>query len=162
MFKNPISKSIKVAAMAASLAVITACTPPSANGGVYSSSNVMRAADVQYGTVVSGRYVAIQNMPGDQDQIAGAAIGGIAGALVGNKFGKGNGNTLMTGAGAIAGAALGANISKNANRATAQEWIVRLDNGRSIAIVQNDTNLAPGARVTVVTQGQKTTLSRIM
>ena len=43
----------------------------------------------------------------------GTVIGGIAGALVGSRFGKGNGNTAATAAGAIAGAVIGDKVQGN-------------------------------------------------
>ena len=43
----------------------------------------------------------------------GTVIGGIAGALVGSRFGKGNGNTAATAAGAIAGAVIGDKVQAN-------------------------------------------------
>lgn len=146
-------------AVAATVSTVAACTPPSSNGAVYAPYQAMSASEVQYGTIVSGRHVEIRNTSGDQDMIAGAAVGGIAGALLGEKLGKGKGKTVMTGAGAIAGAALGANVSKNANRSQSQEWIVKLDNGRTIAVVQDDPYLAIGARVTVIRSGAQTRLA---
>jgi outer membrane lipoprotein SlyB len=149
----------KLTAAAAMLATVSACTPPAANSSHYYGGQAMRAAQVEYGTIMSGRHVELRNTKGDEDAFAGAALGGIAGALVGEKFGKGNGKTLMTGAGAIAGAALGSNMAKNANRAMAQEWIVKLDNGRTIAVVQQDPSLMVGSRVTVITSGTETRLA---
>lgn len=157
-----IKTSLKLAVSVAALAIVSACTPPTANGSVYAPQQTMRAAHVQYGTITSGRYVELRNAPGDQDMIAGAVLGGVLGALAGDQFGKGNGNTLMTGAGAIAGAAAGSNIAKSANRGTAQEWIIKLDSGSSIAVVQNDPSLSIGARVTVVQNGNETRISRSM
>jgi len=45
--------------------------------------------------------------------IAGTAIGGAAGGLLGNQFGKGKGNTAMTAAGAVGGAVAGHEIGKD-------------------------------------------------
>ena len=50
---------------------------------------------------------------GMNKQGAGTLIGGVAGALVGSRFGKGSGALFATGAGAIAGALIGGSIGKN-------------------------------------------------
>lgn len=50
---------------------------------------------------------------GMNKQGAGTLIGGVAGALVGSRFGKGSGALFATGAGAIAGAVVGGSIGKN-------------------------------------------------
>ena len=44
----------------------------------------------------------------DQHQIAGTAIGAIAGGLLGNQIGSGSGRDIATGLGALAGAGAGA------------------------------------------------------
>lgn len=49
----------------------------------------------------------------DQHQIAGTAIGAIAGGLLGNQIGGGNGKKLATVGGAIAGGAAGRTIQGN-------------------------------------------------
>lgn len=45
--------------------------------------------------------------------VAGTLIGGAAGGLVGNQFGKGSGNSAMTAAGAAGGAIAGHEIGKD-------------------------------------------------
>ena len=49
---------------------------------------------------------------GISKQHGGAALGAITGALVGSKFGKGNGNFLATGLGAILGGVAGSTLGK--------------------------------------------------
>jgi surface antigen len=46
-------------------------------------------------------------------QGAGTLIGGVAGGLIGSRFGKGEGQLLATGVGALAGAFIGNQIGKN-------------------------------------------------
>ncbi|MEO8280017.1 MAG: glycine zipper 2TM domain-containing protein [Ideonella sp.] len=59
--------------------------------------------------------VAVQHQAPVQDQkrIAGTAIGGVAGALLGNQIGGGSGKTLATIAGAAAGGYAGNRVQKN-------------------------------------------------
>jgi uncharacterized protein YcfJ len=47
--------------------------------------------------------------------VAGTLIGGAAGGLLGNQFGKGSGNAAMTGVGAVGGAVAGHEVGKNAD-----------------------------------------------
>lgn len=60
-----------------------------------------------------GMVVGIQNttMAVNDPNLAGAAIGGIAGGVVGNQFGKGNGKKAMTILGALGGAAVGSQVN---------------------------------------------------
>jgi outer membrane lipoprotein SlyB len=59
----------------------------------------------------------------------GPIVGGIAGALIGNQFGHGNGRTVTTVAGAAGGALLGNTVEKDARATKHWEIVVRLDDG---------------------------------
>ncbi len=50
------------------------------------------------------------------DSRAGLVVGGIAGGIIGNRFGGGNGRKVATVAGTIAGAALGDHLSRGPER----------------------------------------------
>lgn len=139
---------------------LTACEQPNTNSAIYSPSAALHAQQVNMGTIQSVRQVEIRNMTGESDAIVGAIAGGAVGALIGDQFGAGTGNTLMTGLGAVAGAAAGSNAAKSANRLSAQEWTVRLDNGQTLAIVQNDASLHVGERVRVIFDGQQTRIAK--
>lgn len=145
----------RLTAVVVALASVSACNSTKANTSLYSPNEAMKASQVEYGIIVSGRMVELRNIPGETDKFAGAALGGVAGALVGDQFGSGTGKTLMTGLGAIAGAALAADTAQKVNRADAVEWIVKLDNGRSISVVQSDPGIYRGMRVSVITSGTK-------
>jgi outer membrane lipoprotein SlyB len=84
---------------------------------------------------------------------AGAIMGGLVGGLLGNQVGSGNGRTAATVAGAAGGALLGNNIEKNRNAGTPDVYQVRvrLDNGASTTITQDDMHdLRVGSRVRIV------------
>ena len=68
-----------------------------------------------------------QQVPVQQQRGAGGSIvGGIAGALLGNQIGGGNGRVAATAAGAIAGAVVGDRVENNGRPATGvQEQAVR-------------------------------------
>ena len=57
--------------------------------------------------------VTVQDAPKDSHQIAGMAIGGVAGGLLGNQIGGGKGRTIATVAGAAGGAYAGKKIQEN-------------------------------------------------
>jgi uncharacterized protein YcfJ len=57
--------------------------------------------------------VTVQDQPKDKHQIAGMAIGGVAGGLLGNQVGGGKGKTLATVAGAVGGGYAGKKIQEN-------------------------------------------------
>jgi outer membrane lipoprotein SlyB len=61
----------------------------------------------------------------------GAIIGGVLGAVVGNRFGSGTGRAAMTVIGGAGGAVAGNNVERNMNEGVAgYRVIVRLDNGQ--------------------------------
>ena len=55
-----------------------------------------------------------------QNETAGTVIGGVAGAVVGNQFGKGTGKTAATALGAIIGATVGRNIGQSLDETSRQ------------------------------------------
>lgn len=57
--------------------------------------------------------VVVQDQPKDTHQIAGLAIGGVAGGVLGNQIGGGKGRTIATVAGAAGGAYAGKKIQEN-------------------------------------------------
>ena len=57
--------------------------------------------------------VTVQDQPKDQHQIAGMAIGAVAGGVLGNQVGGGKGKTLATVAGAVGGGYAGKKIQEN-------------------------------------------------
>ena len=122
-------------------------------GGQPYQSEPAMAQQVQRGRITHVRTVQLQGS-NQNDQVAGAVLGGVAGGIIGNQFGRGEGNGLMTGLGALGGAALGANyVASDPNRGgrLAQQWTVRLDNGNTIEVMQNDSSLYVGEHVRVVT-----------
>jgi len=74
----------------------------------------------------------------------GAVIGAVAGGLLGNTVGKGDGRKAATVAGAVAGGAVGNQVGKNQGGSD-MGWrvVVRLDDGRYATVTQRDN---PGVR----------------
>jgi len=74
----------------------------------------------------------------------GAVIGAVAGGLLGNTVGKGDGRTAATVAGAVAGGVVGNQVAKrSAGTETAWQISVRLDDGRYVTVTQRED---PGVR----------------
>lgn len=79
--------------------------------------------------------------PKDQHQIAGTAIGAVAGGLLGNQVGGGKGKTLATVAGAVAGGYAGKKIQEkrqHANVTTTTERQCETVNDTSTKVVGYD------------------------
>lgn len=81
----------------------------------------------------------------------GAVAGGVTGAIVGNQFGRGGGNTALTLLGAAGGAFAGNSIEKNMHRQTVYRITVRMDDGSFRTISQSHVpSVADGDKVRVV------------
>lgn len=84
----------------------------------------------------------------------GALAGGVAGALIGNSFGGGNGRTALTILGGAGGAYAGNEIEKNVHKTTSYRIRVRLENGGLRTLYQrNPPAVAAGDRVRIVDGG---------
>jgi outer membrane lipoprotein SlyB len=102
------------------------------SGDVYSRDDARKPMEVTYGTVAAVRPVAIEGERGFLGEGGGAIIGGMAG----NTMGGGSGRNLTTAVGAVAGAVVGGMAQEKMTRAQGVEIIVNLDNGSSMAVVQ--------------------------
>lgn len=141
--------ALLLTALLVTMPVVSGCAP-SVGGNDYAVSGAQGAYDVQYGTVQSVRVVKINN-DNDGKTAIGTVGGGVLGGVIGNLFGAGKGNTIATVVGAGAGALLGAAGSQAVGNQTGVEVTVKLDNGRTMAVVQGaDIHFAPGQRVRVM------------
>jgi outer membrane lipoprotein SlyB len=68
----------------------------------------------------------------------GAAVGGVAGGLLGHQTGGGRGRDVMTVLGAIGGAVAGHQVEKNVKKVKSYEIAIRLDDGSSRLITQDN------------------------
>ena len=138
-----LSKRLATAALAACFALLAACaTPPPRSGGYYgggggySNDGGYRSSRcVQCGTVEDVRVVNVDKSASP----LGMVIGAVAGGLLGNTVGKGNGRTAATVVGAVAGGAVGNEVGKrNSGPDQAFQVSVRLDDGRYATVTQAD------------------------
>ena len=104
----------------------------SQSGKVYTRDQAQRSLSVYYGTIIELSEVTIEGTHSG----AGTVIGGVAGGVAGSTIGHGRGSTLAAVAGALAGAAAGSAVEKQSGTKAALEFTIELDNGRLMAIVQ--------------------------
>lgn len=148
----------KFAIAAIALSSLVGCAQNDLGGNTYSRSDARRVMEVQYATVQSVRSIRMEG----NSSMAGSAIGAIGGGLLGSALGKGFGKQIATVGGAVGGAVLGSNMEKNMSETNGLEIIVRLDNGRSFAVIQarDEMQFAPGDRVNLVGSGNNLRVTR--
>lgn len=136
------------AALAGSLALGGCATGPSyGNGGYrdgsYQGSDYGRARCQNCGVVRDVRQVYVRD---EGHGTLGAVIGALAGGVLGNQVGKGDGRKAATVAGAVAGGVVGNQVGKRSGNGESLAWriSVRLDNGQYATVTQRED---PGLRV---------------
>jgi outer membrane lipoprotein SlyB len=128
-----------------SVSVLLAACIQTETASTYSRQQMGRAASVQAGTIVSIRQVDVTGSNSGLGAGAGAAGGAVAGSYVG-----GDVRTNLLGAigGAVVGGLAGSAAEGAATADKATEFLISLENGDRIAIVQqNDENLTAGEKV---------------
>ncbi|MEX1994096.1 MAG: glycine zipper 2TM domain-containing protein [Steroidobacteraceae bacterium] len=124
---------------------VQGCATP-ANGQVYSRQESKVAWDVHYGKVLAIDEAVIE---GERTAL-GRIGGGLVGYQAGRTIGGGSGRRIAGAVGAVAGAVAGQAIEKRATRQDAWQFMVELDGGRTVAIVQaRDQTFAIGERVRI-------------
>lgn len=121
------------------------------SSNVYSANSVGEASKTYKGVIISTRQVTVEEHERLEENGLGIVGGGIGGAVVGSQIGKGSGNTLALIGGAIAGATAGAFAEKALKSQDATEYVVALDNGDAMTVVQAiEPVLTEGQRVFVI------------
>ncbi|HUS55401.1 MAG TPA: glycine zipper 2TM domain-containing protein [Thermohalobaculum sp.] len=142
-FRSAVMIPLAVTASLSLAACARQISPNVVEGG--STGQAMRT---EIGWVESARVVQVQEQDRLQDNSAGLLIGGATGGLLGNQIGHGWGRVLATGAGALAGATVGAITEKELTNQTAIEYVFRNEIGQLYTIVQGpQPRLSPGQRV---------------
>lgn len=157
MVKATGMKRWMLCAMIAVASVLAGCAS-GLGGGTYERGEARRSMTVQYGVVESVRPVRLGGTKTPVGTVAGGAVGGIAGSGVGG----GRGQAIATVLGAVAGGMAGSAVEEGVTRRAGAEVTVRLDNGQTIAVVQEDEgeNFGAGERVRVVRDGGRTRVTR--
>ncbi len=150
------SRTLALAAVLGVTGLLSACETTPTNNTTFSRSEAGRAQNVQFGTVVSVRGVDIQN----DNRAVATGTGAVLGGLAGSTIGGGRGAVAGAVAGTVAGGAIGNSV---AGRTTAGvEVTVRLENGRTLAVVQGGSpnEFRVGDNVRVTSDGTTTRVSQ--
>ena len=125
-------------------------------GETYSRDQTRVAQEVRMGVVEAVREVKIEGTKSGVGTMAGAAVGSVAGS----EIGRGKGAVIGSILGAVAGGVGGAAAEEGATRQKGVEITVKLDEGRTIAIVQAaDEEFKVGDRVRILSGGGTTRVS---
>ncbi|TNV18849.1 glycine zipper 2TM domain-containing protein [Buttiauxella sp. B2] len=116
---------------------------------------------IEYGTVQDSRITTQGNQHTSRPlRTAGAAA---IGAAVGNQFGGGNGKTVATAVGAVAGAEASRNRQGNEAAKQTDEILIKTQDGKLINIVQDhktNLNFNKGDKVRILTTGSDTVVDK--
>jgi len=141
-------KTVLAVGTAAVATLLVGCAAPGQGGGNYYRAQVRGEQSVRLGVVENVRDVVIDARDTGTGTLAGAALGGIAGSTLG---GGHNANAAGAIAGAVIGGIIGGNVEKNANDRKGVEVMVRLENGKLIAITQEkDEEFRVGDQVRIL------------
>src|SRR5215211_9398976 len=113
-----------------SLIIVSGCTFPSSSS-IYDRSSAGRSMNVETGSVVGVRNVQISG----RNTVVGVGGGALMGSAAASG-GSGVGGAVVQAAGAVGGAVLGESVEEVATRKSAQEIMVKMSNGDTIAVVQ--------------------------
>jgi outer membrane lipoprotein SlyB len=134
-------------------AVLAGCASGLGSGD-YERKEARRAYEVKMGVVEHVRSVKLEGTESGVGTAAGGAIGGVAGSGLGN----GKGEVIGAVLGAVVGGMAGAASEEVITRKPGLEITVRLDSGRMLAVVQEDSGekFAVGERVRLLESGGQT------
>lgn len=139
------------------IAALSACTFPS-RSSIYDRNSAGRSMNVDIGEVVAVRDVVVSGRSTIVGTGGGAIMGGAAAS-----GGSGVGGAVVQAAGTVAGAIAGEAVEEVATRRNAQELMIRLKNGDTIAVVQElkkEGVFRVGENVQVLQGGAGTTVRR--
>lgn len=144
---------LSVAALAA-LSVITTGCATGQSGDTYSRDEARRVMTFQEGTLQAVRQVKLEGTKSGVGTVAGAVAGGVGASGIG----QGRGSAVAAVVGAVVGGVVGAAAEEGITREAAWELTVKLDNGKSLVIVQakGDDQFTPDERVRVLQSGDTT------
>ncbi|MDX1710741.1 MAG: glycine zipper 2TM domain-containing protein, partial [Rhodovibrionaceae bacterium] len=121
-----------LAGVLAGCLAVSACATPDSD--TYTSSDVGQTIETSQGRVLSSRPVDIKSEEGGT---AGTLAGGAVGGAAGYGVGSGSGQLLATVIGAVVGASIGYLAEKEIRSGEGIEYIVELEDGRVVTLVQN-------------------------
>ena len=104
----------------------------STSGRSYTKDEARQVQSVQRGVILTIDEVTIEEDPG----AVGMGLGGVLGGVLGSTMGRGTGRILTTAGGAVLGAGLGALGEKALRTEKAYEFMIELEEGGTISVVQ--------------------------
>lgn len=125
-------------------------------GNAYSVGDARQVQTVLTGTITKLDAVTIQ---GDAGNTIGTLAGGAIGALLGSEIGGGTGSDIAAIGGGVLGSMVGSKAGQAADTRQGVNIVIKLDSGRTIAVVQQvDPNVIfrVGERVDIYQQGSTT------
>ena len=126
---------------------VAGCAPRSMSGDVYSRERAQTVQTIEYGEVLEARPILIEGTKSG----LGALGGGVLGGALGSGVGRGAGSTIAVVGGAIIGWVAGSAVEEGATRQPGVEVTIRMDTGRTIALVQGiDPPVRAGDRVRIL------------
>ncbi|MEM1090988.1 MAG: hypothetical protein AAF552_06090 [Pseudomonadota bacterium] len=132
------------------LLLATACAQKPTR--TYPAGAVGTSMRVSQGQIIAIAAVTVEGQASIVGTLGGAAVGNSVGRTVGG----GSGRRVAGAAGAVAGAVAGRAVEQAVTSKEAIEVIVKLDSGRTVAVIQEDQQLLrPGDRVRVL-HGRRT------
>lgn len=118
---------------------------------VYTADSVGDVSCTYAGTICNARFVKVEEFEKMENHEIGAVAGGIAGGIAGANVGKGTGQVAAITGGALAGLVGGAYLEKKLRSQKGIEYVVQLDNGDLVTVVQGQCPaLGVGQRVFVM------------
>lgn len=133
------------------LCLLSGCTPEISSDH-YLAENLGRVQRVHYGKIVQARTVHVGSHNNETGSLVGTAAGATAGSAIG---GSTRANILGAIGGAVLGGIAGNEIGRKTGNQTGMQYIVRLDSGKTVSIVQGiNPILHEGQRVMLLTGGR--------
>lgn len=120
---------------AAALLALSACATSDSN--TYSNRDVGQVIESSRGRVISSRPVDIASS--EQSNI-GSVTGGVVGGIAGSTIGQGKGQSLAVAGGILLGTLAGYLIEQQLRGGQGTEYLVEMEDGRTVTIVQNETS----------------------
>lgn len=117
---------------------LAGCAPSSATR--YDATEVGRPIFTEFGTVLSARAVRIEG----RNTGIGGAVGAAAGGLAASPIGQGTGRAAAILGGTLLGLGIGALAEQGFSNRTGVEYLITLESGETVAIVQD---VGDGSRV---------------
>lgn len=131
-------------------------------GQNYGMTETRRVQQLEVGTIEAMRSVTVDDTS-TMSNVMGGGLGGLIGGVLGNKIGNGSGRLVATAVLATVGAVGGTYATNAVMKKQGIEYVVTMDDGRTIAVVQEPDSAYPlsiGDRVRLV-YGQSVKVAKL-